>query len=154
MNNIKMKKNPKALLKNNHGFTLTEVLVGVGLLMLVAVGGLTAFDQLGKLMASNEVSSTADDRIIEIIENIRQHPTTQIVQYTDDANKLIYKENLEMAWSNEVDTTAANCTTCPGRYGYVITPISNAMGDLYLVTVMFTHKEWDQPKKFEFVVSK
>ncbi len=136
------------------GFTITEVMVGVALLSIVVVGGLTAFDQLNKTAISNETKSTADDRVSEIIENIRQQPTTQILQYTDP-NSLLNVGSLKMGWSNIDDKPLSECKNCPGRYGYVITPATEATSDLYLVTIWFTHTEWgSEIKKFEFLVSK
>lgn len=136
------------------GFTITEVMVGVALLSIVVVGGLTAFDQLNKTAIGNETKSTADDRVSEIIENIRQQPTTQILQYTD-ASSLLNMSSLKMGWSNIDDKPLSECINCPGRYGYVITPATDATSDLYLVTIWFTHTEWgSEIKKFEFLVSK
>lgn len=138
---------------NNKGFTLTEVLVGSALLGIVVVGGLTAFDHLNKMSNENQTTSTVDDRVNEIIENIRQQPTTQILQF-EEASDLLNPDNLKMAWSNQVDTPASECSECPGRYGYVITPASQATTDLYMVTIWFTHTEWGKDiKKYEFLVS-
>lgn len=138
---------------NNTGFTITEVLVGTALLTMIVIGGLTAFDQLNKISTDNQTVSTVDDRVIEIIENIRQQPTTQILQF-DDASDILSSSTLKMAWSNQVDLPESECSECPGRYGYVITPASQATTDLYLVTIWFTHTEWGKEiKKYEFLVS-
>lgn len=138
---------------NNKGFTITEALVGTALLSIVVLGGLTAFDYLGKMANDNQTVSTVDDRVSEIIENIRQQPTTQILQF-EDPSDLLNASRLKMAWSNQVDMPASECSDCPGRYGYVITPASQATTDLYLVTIWFTHKEWGKEiKKYEFLVS-
>lgn len=136
------------------GFTITEVMVGVALLSIVVVGGITAFDQLNKTSITNETKSTADDRVAEIIENIRQQPTTQILQYAEP-NSILNVGSLKMGWSNKDDKPLSQCDNCPGRYGYVITPATDATSDLYLVTIWFTHTEWGTDiKKFEFLVSK
>ena len=136
------------------GYTITEVMVGVALLSIAVVGGLTAFDQLNKTAVSNETVSTADDRVSEIIENIRQQPTTQILQYADPS-AILNVNNLKMGWSNIDDKPLSECVNCPGRYGYAITPATDATSDLYLVTIWFTHTEWgSEIKKFEFLVSK
>lgn len=141
-------------LRSTKGFTITEVMVGTALLSIVVIGGLTAFDQLNKIAVGNETTSTADDRVSEIIENIRQQPTTQILQFEDPLD-LLRTSNLKMAWSNNDDMPASECPHCPGRYGYVITPASKATSDLYLVTIWFTHAEWGtEIKKYEFLVSK
>lgn len=140
--------------RSKKGFTITEVMVGVALLSIVIVGGLTAFDQLNKTAIGNETKSTADDRVSEIIENIRQQPTTQILQYASP-NAILNVNNLKMGWSNKDDKPLSQCANCPGRYGYVITPATDATSDLYLVTIWFTHTEWGSDiKKFEFLVSK
>lgn len=139
---------------SNKGYTITEVMVGVALISLVMIGGLTAFDQLGKTALNNETKSTADDRISEIIENIRQQPTAQILQFAEPS-ELLNTNNLKMGWSNNEDKPIAECINCPGRYGYVITPASDATSDLYLVSIWFTHTEWGpEVKKFEFLVSR
>jgi len=149
-----MRINMRSHLRSSKGFTITEVLVGTALLSIVVIGGLTAFDQLNRIAVGNETVSTADDRVSEIIENIRQQPTTQIIQY-EEAIDLLSVSNLKMAWSNNDDMPASQCKGCPGRYGYVITPASKATSDLYLVTVWFTHTEWgSEIKKYEFLVSK
>lgn len=141
-------------IQSTKGFTLTEVMVGVALLSIVVVGGITAFDHLNKISVNNENTSTVDDRVAEIIENIRQQPTTQILQY-EEASDLITTSNLKMAWSNKEDKPASQCPNCPGRYGYVITPASQATTDLYMVTIWFKHTEWGpEIKKYEFLVSK
>ena len=138
-------------LASQKGFTITEVLVGTALLSIVVIGGLTAFDQLNRIAVGNETTSTADDRVSEIIENIRQQPTTQILQY-EDATDLLNVQNMSMAWSANDDLPVAQCGHCPGRYGYVITPASKATTDLYLVTIWFTHAEWGTDiKKYEFL---
>lgn len=144
----------KKSLRSKKGFTITEVMVGTALLSIVVVGGFTAFDQLNKIATNNATTSTVDDRVSEIIENIRQQPTTQILQY-EEATDLLTSKNLKMAWSNNDDLPATNCMQCPGRYGYVITPATKATSDLYLVTIWFTHQEWgNEIKKYEFLVSK
>lgn len=133
---------------------MIEILVGGALIALVAVGGLSAYSQLSRIEQSNTVTSTADDRVSEIIENIRQQPTTQIIQYSMDPLSILAPEKLKMGWSIQTEAPAEECKDCPGRYGYVITPLSEALGDLYLVTVYFTYKDWPEPRKYEFVVSR
>lgn len=144
----------KKTFRSKKGYTITEVLVGTALLSIVVVGGLTAFDQLSKTSDRYETNSTADDRVSEIIENIRQQPTTQILQYVQPS-EVLNVNTLKMGWSNTDDKPFDKCVGCLGRYGYVITPASEATADLYLVTIWFTHQEWgDEIKKFEFLVSK
>lgn len=143
------------LFANNKGFTITEVMIGSGLILTVAVGAMTGFSSLSKLLNKNDVQSTAEDRVVEIIENIRNKPTSQIIQYSDNPSNLLNRRALKMAWSNFQDVPATECSQCPGRYGYVITPVVAEMPDLYLVTIKFTHKEWGtEPKTYEFLVSK
>lgn len=141
-------------INSKKGYTITEVMVGVALLSIAVIGGLTAFDQLNKTAISNETISTADDRVAEIIENIRQQPTTQILQYAEPT-AILNVNALKMGWSNIEDKPLSECQNCQGRYGYVITPATDATSDLYLVTIWFTHVDWgSEIKKFEFLVSK
>ena len=144
----------KSFVFSNSGLSVLEVLIGGALIVFVGFGGLTAYNQLTKIEHGNSVSSTAEDRMSEIIENIRQQPTSQIIQYSDDPQSLLSPNNLRMAWSLQKEGPVESCDECPGRYGYVITPLSKAMGDLYLVTVFFTYKDWTEPRKYEFLVNK
>ncbi len=144
-----------SILKSNKAFSLIEVIVGTGLLAITATGFIAGYNELHKGMRSDSIKSKAEYRVAEIIENIRQKPTSQIIQYTDKPSLLLVKDSLKMAWSELVEMPAADCADCPGRYGYVITPVIPAMSDLYLVTIVFTHTEWgDIEKKYEFLVSK
>ncbi len=128
--------------------------MGSALLMVVVAGTMGGFSQLTKVTKANELSAVSDSRITEIIENIRQRPTEQIIQYVEDPTSLLREADLKMAWSIKIDAPATECPDCPGRYGYVITPINKALGDLYLVTIIFTNESWDLPRQYEFVVSK
>lgn len=141
----------------NKGFTLIETLVGIALLGIVMVLGSQGYDFIKKM--SNTVSSldTVDRRTNEIIENVRATLPQQVVSFNSDPvyiQNILSASSLTMAWSLRVDDTVSNCPTCPGRYGYIITPIKNESG-LNLVTIVFTHKDWGtEPKKFEFVVTR
>jgi Tfp pilus assembly protein PilE len=68
-------------------------------------------------------------------------------------NSILNPASLPMAWSLNSDSVAADCATCPGRYGYIITAVPGYSG-LYKVTIKFTHNEWPEAKIYNFVVSK
>jgi hypothetical protein len=152
---------------NNQGFTIMEAIVGIGLLGIVMVTGTQGYDYIKQSQTKMATMNTTENRVSEIIQTVKANISQQIISFpasassaTGNADTLVtnYIEsvlgsNLPMAWSLNTDSTAAECPTCPGRYGYVITAIPD-YGGLYLVSIRFTHTDWgDTPKKFSFVVS-
>lgn len=151
------------------GFTLIEALVGIALLGIVMVIGIQGYDFIRK--SSDTVSSmnTIDNRVAEIIQSINGNISQQVISFpdstTDDEleNKINEKlAELPMAWSLTADMPAVDCSSCPGRYGYIITNVPNYLG-LYMVTIRFTHTDWhrntenggdDGSKKYRFMVTR
>lgn len=159
---------------NNKGFTITEALIGVALLSIVIVGGLSLRDFARKGTDSVSTINTVDNRVYEIIQSTLGSISQQIISFPDSTSN----ENLEtlinqklqflpMAWSLNTDIKASECENCPGRYGYIITPVPDYPG-LYMVTIRFTHKDWmiadtggrgtdltnDGSKKYRFLVTR
>lgn len=156
---------------NNKGFTIMEAIVGIGLLGIVMVTGTQGYDYIKSSQAKMTTMNTTENRVSEIIQTVKANISQQIISFpasvstsggssseSGDALVNSYIEsvlgsNLPMAWSLTNDSKAADCTACPGRYGYVITAVPG-YGGLYLISIRFTHKDWgDTPKNFSFVVS-
>lgn len=156
---------------NNKGFTIMEAIVGLGLLALVMVTGTQGYDYIKSSQAKMTTMNTTENRVSEIIQTVKANISQQIISFPasvsnstgssgESGDTLVtnYIESvlggtLPMAWSLTNDSKASDCTTCPGRYGYVITAIPG-YGGLYLVSIRFTHNDWGgTPKNFSFVVS-
>lgn len=157
-------------LKNNRGFTLIEALVGIGLLGIVMVVGTQGYEYVKRSQEKITTMNTTENRVSEIIQTVKANISQQIISFPaslatttstslTDPEKVVadYIEDkltsLPMAWSTYTDSTTAECPTCPGKYGYVITSVPG-YGGLYNVTIRFTHTDWGTtPKTYSFVVS-
>lgn len=158
---------------NNKGFTIMEAIVGIGLLGIVMVTATQGYDYIKISQSKMVTMNTTENRVSEIIQTVKANISQQIISFPASVVSSItgsssingdtlvntYIEsvlgsNLPMAWSMNTDAKVADCTACPGRYGYVITAVPG-YGGLYLVTLRFTHTDWgaEASKSFSFVVS-
>ncbi|MGE5085039.1 MAG: type II secretion system protein [Bacillota bacterium] len=137
----------KSARSSNAGFTIVEGLIGFLLIAIVSssfIGGIVAMQKLRM--------NTDDDRILnkqinDIIESIR--PNLKMYQLSYDNSKTNAERldlgTLPMAWGNGLQVRASDCSSCPGRYGYVIQSYEGYYG-IYLVTLRFSHKDWATKK--------
>lgn len=133
--------------------TLIEVLVSSGILSISLLALLGAFQYLGGASRKAKLM-TAEDRITaSLVDNLRaniKHYAIDPIPFdpadrTDILDKLA-ENKLPMAWSENVIETAQNCPDCPGRYGFVIKPVSGYAG-VYVVFLAMTHKELYQGQR-------
>lgn len=148
-----------------------EAIVGLGLLAIVMVTGTQGYDYIKSSQTKMTTMNTTENRVSEIIQTVKANISQQIISFPASAStssessggsgdtlvhnyiESVLGSNLPMAWSLTNDSKVADCTACPGRYGYVITAIPG-YGGLYLVSIRFTHIDWGTtPKNFSFVVS-
>lgn len=155
----------KNLIRNNRGFSLIESLVAMAIFSIVVVGAYYGVENISKM--SEQVSSvnTLNNRVSEIIENLRMTINQQIIYFPDAGDTqesydtaiealLDSNDDLPMAWSLESEGPVAQCTNCKGRYGYVISQVPG-QGNLYQVKIKFTHTEWGNLNRtYEFLVTK
>lgn len=138
------------------GFTVVEVLVALGLLMLGLVTFLGGFVTLSNITKTTAVSSTFDKQINEICSNIKAGIENYQVNFnykTSNDQDDLPVEKLPMAWDIGVVAPRAECQWCQGAYGYSIRPLETMRG-LYSVQIRFTHKSWGTvPRDVSFVVS-
>lgn len=148
----------KQVLFNNRGQTLAEALVGLALLSIVFAIFTRAHESLNKMVTSTYTSSETDRLVNEVAENIRTGFENYQINFgsDDQVQQSLNVNSLPMAWGVGTITTASKCADCPGRYGYVIQPISSSPG-LFQVTLRLTHKSWiekgEQSRDYVFVVS-
>jgi len=147
-------------MNNQKGFTLLEVMVSMAL-----IGALSYFlvGSSGKIMQDTQVirHDLALDKVVQrISDNVREN--IDLYQITYNQNEFLNKTTkdeldaiLPLAWDSNVYTTKEGCPSCPGRAGFIITPIDGYRG-LYRVIIRITHTELitggDGYKDFVFLV--
>lgn len=142
------------VIANNKGFGILETIIGVGIIVVFASiysGGLIQF----KKQAERAINiNVADKEVLAVIENVRQDLGSQKLNFMTGASgiaKELDPTKLPYAWSKFGVVKAADCTTCAGRYGYTIQPVTGFSG-LYIVTIRMTHSDWPAYKDFKFVI--
>lgn len=154
-----------SFIRSNKGFSITETLMATALLGLVMVGAYMGIENMNK--ASEQVSSmnTLNNRVFEIIENLRMTINQQIIyfpQASDSADSfensmdalLDSTDDLPMAWSLQSEAPVGQCDSCQGRYGYIISQVPGA-GNIYKVKIKFVHSSWGNLNRtYEFLVTK
>lgn len=148
----------KKALKDTQGFTLLEVLLALGILVVVSfafVGGLASLK--GNSRESLLLSSSSR-QVDDVAENIKAGIENYQINfnYHDGKVKALKLESLPMAWDIGILTTREQCPDCAGTYGYLIQPLEKFRG-LYIVTLRMTHKMWkakgETYRDYSFVVS-
>ena len=145
------------------GFSLIENLLAIAVVSVVSVGLMGGMIALQKMSTQTHLLTSREKQINDIADNIRVSLETYQINYANqisvtdgsnpDVKDLLDLAKLPLAWDNGVSMTAEECTTCAGRYGFVVQPYQSFPG-LYLVTMRMTHKTWTEPyRDYVFVVS-
>lgn len=136
------------------GFSIIEVLVSVGILGIITtvfVGGLSQFRDISR---QTDLLSSSDKQINDIAENIRANFHYYQVNFDYTAttmNSLLAVNSLPMAWDVGISVPAAQCTSCKGRYGFIIQPV-DAFRGLFTVRLRFTHQDWGNGNFKDYIV--
>ncbi|WP_413578453.1 hypothetical protein ACLVWU_07935 [Bdellovibrio sp. HCB290] len=142
---------------NNHGQTIIEALVALGLISVIGLTFAGGMANLYKTSQSSLMAGSTDRQVSDIAENIKAGVQDYQVNFNYDQTKIddfLPPDKLPMLWDIGRVAERGNCDTCQGSYGYIIQPYELYRG-LYLVTLRMTHKSW-APEKFRdytFVVS-
>ena len=140
-----------------------EVLVAAALVGITAAFAASALQNVNRARMLSLGLQGRHDIVSTIVENIRNNVGNYQMSFNDSAvvdasgalmtDVLLAEDKLPFAWSNSVITTPAECPSCPGRYGYLIQPLSGFSG-LFLVTVRLTNKDlFEGVKEYRFVTS-
>lgn len=150
---------------SKNGFSIIEAMAGIAVLSIIVLVAIKGIESLNKDINHVNTLNTKDNRVYEIIENIRATFDKTLVSFPINANsgttttaqyinQVLNVNELPMAWSLNTELPADQCPECPGRFGYVVTQVPG-YGNLFLVSVIFTHKDWSSaPRKYEFMVSR
>ena len=151
---LKLRKN--CVLSKSSGFSLTEIMISLGILGIVVSVFSFAFYNYTRTSKLSQLKGSSDKQVNDLVEMIRG--SIENYQITFDS-KLATKEDLldvkelPMAWDLNYYGRAVDCPTCQGRFGYLIQPNTDFPG-LYVVTIRVTHADWPEKfRDFQFVTS-
>ncbi|WP_413587404.1 type IV pilus modification PilV family protein [Bdellovibrio sp. HCB274] len=147
----------KTNIQNNHGQTIIEALVALGLISVIGLTFAGGMSNLYKTSQASLMAGSTDRQVNDIAENIKAGVQDYQVNFNYDQTKIddfLPPDNLPMLWDVGRVAERGNCDTCQGSYGYIIQPYELYRG-LYLVTLRMTHKSWKSEKfrDYTFVVS-
>jgi prepilin-type N-terminal cleavage/methylation domain-containing protein len=145
------------------GFTFAEVLIAAAIIGITAAFATSSLQNINNARMTSLGIQGRHDIVSTIVENIRNNVGNYQMSFNDSSatdstgalmlDVLLSEDKLPFAWSNSVITTPAECPSCPGRYGYLIQPLSSFDG-LFLVTVRLTNKDlFPGVKEYRFVTS-
>lgn len=126
---------------NRQGFSFIEVMVGLA--MITIVGSSTAYLLVKFKQSVNQVivKSTKNAEFSNLIDTIRQNIDTMQIHYDSSSMMAISKltkDNMPWAFDKDMIYPVADCSSCPGRFGYIIQP-SKTIRSLYDVTLRVYH---------------
>jgi prepilin-type N-terminal cleavage/methylation domain-containing protein len=145
--------------RNQKGFTLIEVMLALGILVVGIYLTVEGVNQIDNSAKTSRLLSSTDRTVNAIADNIRTSLGSYQITYGTSItpDKLLDISKLPMAWGPGVISAVSACTAtknCPlGRYGFVITPMPSFSG-LYSVTLRMTNPEWkDSYRDYNFVAT-
>ena len=136
------------LIKNNSGFSIMEAVVGLAIIGLGASGILTGLDSITTNKSKVNESIGLEVILSGVVDEVRSNIMREKVDFRareEFLNLTVLedvKASLKLGWNqNGVD---ADCTSCKGRIGYVVTPYKVGTllyRGLYEVNIRVTHEE-------------
>ena len=152
----------KNLIKPAKGFGLIEILMAVSLLGVGAYITLNAVDFINNRRTKVDKSTAMISMISSMLESIRSNITMEKIDFNADEFLALstpegVKESLRMCWVKDGIIPLEVYPTCPGRIGYVVSPMKTGpmeIRGLYKVTIRLTHDKMfpDTFKQYEFIV--
>ncbi|MCM2348888.1 MAG: hypothetical protein NDI69_02635 [Bacteriovoracaceae bacterium] len=152
----------KTLFKSEKGVGMVEVLMGFALAGVGAFIILNAVDYLGEKKSIVDKNASMENLITGLMESIRSNIVMEKIDFEADEflNHTTFEaveESLKLCWVNDGILLKADYPDCPGKIGYVITPMKAGNMEfrgLFKVTIRLTHQELfpGQFKQYEFIV--
>jgi hypothetical protein len=152
----------KTFMQNQKGFGLLETMVGFALLGAGAYIVLEGIDFIGDKKDVIDRSASQEAVVSGLVESIRANIHMEKVDFSADefiGNTTYEKvhESLNLCWVNDGIVPAEVYPKCPGRIGYVVTPLKMGgleLRGLYKITLRMTHQELFPGtfKQYEFIV--
>jgi hypothetical protein len=147
---------------NERGVGLLEVMVGFGLL---GVGAVIIFNGVDFISEKKEVidkGAVQEALITSILESVRANVAREKVDFApnDFLDRNTYARvlpSLRLCWVNDGFVPVEAYPSCPGRVGYVVTPLKIGTMEfrgLHKVTLRITHQQLFPKtyRQYEFIV--
>ncbi len=152
----------KNIFKNQHGMSLIEIMIGFGLLAVGSFIIINGVDYIEKKKVVVEDETYVENMILNLVESIRSNIHMEKIDFAPDKflkNTAVtdIHNSLKLCWGKEGVIPLDKFPSCPGRIGYVITPLKIGPVEkrgLYRVTIRLTHsvKYPQTHKEYQFVV--
>lgn len=149
-------------LLNQRGFGLMEVLIAFGILGVGTMIALQAISYIDEKKVTVDREATMEGLLTGLIESVRTNIAMEKIDFAADEflNNTSYEaveRSLQLCWVHDGIIPVETLPTCPGKIGYVVTPLKIGtleLRGLYKVTVRMTHKELfpGTYKQYEFIV--
>lgn len=151
------------ILKNQRGFGMIEVLISFAILgagMYTIMEGLDYIEN--KKNASNK-DVALESMLSSVVESIRSNIIMEKVDFQasqtwlNNSTHQAIKDSLKMCWNADGLIPIENYPNCPGRMGYVVSPMKTGnleFRGLYQVTIRLTHDEQfpGRSREYQFIV--
>ena len=142
-------------MRNEKGFSLIEVLVATAILSVLAVSMMSVLSLSASQQTGMVANVTEDKMVSDIVEQVTSNPDMYQKYFAPTSANLedaLAPEQLPLAWSKDFLGPATQCPACPGRVGYVFTPLQDLPG-LYMVTIRYTNSsQFEGVKDYKIVV--
>lgn len=153
----------KKILRNALGVGMIEIFIGFALIGTASYLVLNGMDFLNNKKSEADKTASIEYMISGLVESIRANINMEKIDFQAE-EKFLNKYNLDevkaslkMCWVNDGILPGESYPDCPGKIGYVITPLKTGpleLRGLYKVTVRLTHDQLypGRFKQYEFIV--
>jgi hypothetical protein len=150
-------------LKKQAGFGMVEVMVSFALLGAGIFTIMEGLDYLEREKTITDKNVSMENMLSSIVDSVRSNIIMEKVDFQATSNWLnnstaqAVKDSLKMCWVKDGLIPIANYPNCPGRLGYVVSPMTIGILEvrgLYFITVRMTHDELypNNFKQYQFIV--
>lgn len=150
-------------LKAQAGFGLVEVLVAFGILGGGLYTIMEGLDFLEKKKVSTDKNVAVENMLSSIVETVRANIILEKVDFQGNTTWMnntthqAIKDSLKMCIVKDGLIPISYYPNCPGRIGYVVTPMKTGnleFRGLYQVTIRMTHDELfpGKSRQYQFIV--
>ncbi|MFP5386257.1 MAG: hypothetical protein ACLGHN_09285 [Bacteriovoracia bacterium] len=150
-------------LLNQKGVSLIEAVVGFAILGIGTFLVLQGLDFLGSHKSKTDDQVSFENTLVGVLETIKSNITFEKVDFSAEQSFLSYstyeevKPSLKLCWIKDGIIPLEQLPNCPGRLGYVVTPLKvggMTFRGLYKVTLRVTHDQLmaGSFRQYEFIV--